>query len=338
MKHRGKNALKKLIYLVVSVVVIACAPLPPPINQTNIPHAIPTNLTPAEFKATSLSHRVFAMPPSGEDLIGNLYSVPVNPSEKITAISSFYGIAPKALYIANPGLDPEHMMVGATLVIPSEYILPPANEREGLVINIPELRVYYFTGNQVMVFPVGLGEEGWHTPISVSEIVRKQHNPTWNPPASVRAQMASIGAPYNPSMSIPGGPNNPLGHYALYPNIPGQLIRIHGTDAEQSIGQLVSHGCIRMYNNDIEMLFNTVPLHTKVSVIYAPDKVGIRGNTIYLEAHEPIEQSEYQSNIVPVPVLIQSLVGTRKAQIDWNAVKNVLAEQAGTPVAIGTLQ
>jgi L,D-transpeptidase ErfK/SrfK len=191
---------------------------------------------------------------------------------------------------ANPDVDPWSPKAGTTVVVPAQFILP-AKTTGGVVINIAEMRLYYFhaDGKQVSTFPIGIGKRGWNTPLCVTKIIDKKKDPTWTPPESIREAHAEKGD-ILPG-SIGPGPKNPLGKYAMKLGISGYLI--HGTNRHGGIGVRSSAGCIRMFPEDIEALFHLTPVGTKVAIINAPFKITRHGGKIYFEAHEPLTDSYY---------------------------------------------
>ena len=171
------------------------------------------------------------------------------------------------------------------IVLPTAHLLPEA-PREGIVINLPEMRLYYFAEaeQQPETYPIGIGREGWTTPTGTSRIVRKAEAPSWYPPDSIRAERPELPAVVEP------GEDNPLGSHALYLDWPAYLI--HGTNRPWGIGRRISSGCIRMYPEDIVSLFERVPVNTPVTVVDQPVKLGWIGGDLYLEAHPTQSQSD----------------------------------------------
>lgn len=192
----------------------------------------------------------------------------VKQGESLLDIGHHYDIGVLELRKANPGLNNRRLKAGVHLKIPSRYQLP-SGPRNGIVLNLAEMRVYYYhpDSNEISTYPVGVGKQGWSTPIGTSTIVRKVPNPTWTPPPSIVREAERRGKHLRP---IGPGPKNPLGHYAMYLGFP--RILMHGTTAPSSIGLRSSHGCIRMFNKDIKELFHHVPVGTQVRIVYEPRK------------------------------------------------------------------
>lgn len=188
--------------------------------------------------------------------------------ESLLDIGHHYSIGAAEMRKANPGLAGRRLRSGTSVRIPSIYQVP-SGPREGIVLNIAEMRVYYYhpDSTKVSTYPVGVGKQGWSTPLGNTTVVRKIKNPTWTPPPSIIREAARRGKSLRP---IGPGPRNPLGRYAMYLGMP--RILMHGTTAPSSIGLRSSHGCIRMFNKDIAELFTYVTPGTPVRIVYEPKK------------------------------------------------------------------
>ena len=225
---------------------------------------------------------ILVLPESG-DIVGEIKYTRAEIGETIDEVGRRFNIGYYEMVRANPHADPIHPLAANTsLIIPSQFILPHVR-RNGVVINLAEYRLYYFPAdeNVVITFPVGIGKEGWNTPLGLTKITAKVVNPGWRPTTKVLAAADEIGAP------IPGyfppGPNNPLGRHALRLGWPTFLI--HGTNRVDGVGARVSAGCIRMLPDDIEYLFSIVSVGTPVRIINEPVKIGREKNSIYLQIH-----------------------------------------------------
>jgi L,D-transpeptidase ErfK/SrfK len=266
------------------------------------------------------------------DVIGKVSHYTIRKKDNLYAIARKFDIGIVALLAANPGTHPWMPKEGTELTLPTAYVLPEAHK--GIVLNLPELRLFYFAGDgTVMTFPIGIGRDGWQTPTGATKVLLKRKHPSWVPPASIRAE--------NPDLPeiIPAGPDNPLGQYALNLGLPG--IRIHGTNRPYGIGKRSSHGCIRLYPEDIEVLFNAVDVGTPVTVINTPYKLGWRGDTLWLEVTPTQEQDDVIAmyrNPKPVSVpgmydAINKATGDA-AEIDWPSINEAMVKHNGIPVAI----
>lgn len=257
---------------------------------------------------------------------------------KVTADDNLYSIARRfdlgivELMTANPGIDPWLPPDGTELVLPTMHVLPDV-PRQGIVINLPELRLYFFpTPHEVMTFPLGIGREGWQTPVGTTKIMRKRKDPVWIPPPSIRKANPDLPAIFPP------GPDNPLGEYALDLGWPDY--RIHGTNRPYGIGFRSSHGCMRLYPEDIAELFPLVEVGTPVTVIDKTYKLDWQDNRLWLEitptqqaADQIIEDQKPETFDIPqLYAAVSSEAG--KAAIDWYAVDGALDRPSGIPVVI----
>jgi len=207
-------------------------------------------------------------------------------SETLIALSILYDLGYNEITSANPGIDPWFPGRGRKIVIPTEWILPAfprdlLDQGPLIIINLAEFRLYRLRKMNgkisVMTFPIGIGREGAETPTGLFRIVQKEKNPSWHIPPSIRNEYLHL-----PEI-VPPGPENPLGSHALRLSITGYLL--HGTNRSLGIGRMVSHGCIRMYNRDIEKLYRYTSPGDRVLITYQPVKAGIKGDSLYIEAH-----------------------------------------------------
>lgn len=209
----------------------------------------------------------FVLPESG-GIIGEVQYAYPEVGETLAETGMRFSVGYDEIVKANPNVPTnQSLSTNTRITIPSEFILPNA-PRTGIVINLSEYRLYYFPPdeNVVMTFPVGIGREGWSTPLGVTKVTAKQANPVWRPTSKIRTQAAKNGFPI-PRL-FPAGPDNPLGQHVLRLGWPAILI--HGTNKSDGIGSRVSAGCIRMSSSDIEYLFQLVPIGTQVRVINEP--------------------------------------------------------------------
>lgn len=267
------------------------------------------------------------------DKIGEITYYQVKNGDNLYDIARRHDLGIVELLTANPGVDPQAPKAGTELTLTTEHILPPV--RQGIVLNLSEFRLFYFTKDgKVMTFPVGIGREGWHTPTGTAKIQRKRKHPTWTPPPSIRAE--------NPNLpeSVPPGPNNPLGDYAL--DLGWQAILIHSTNYPRGIGKRSSHGCIRLYPEDIKTLFNTVSLGTPVTILDQPYKLGQVGDDLFLEVTQTQTQADAiaayrKAKPVSLPKIydvIHSMAGNG-IKIDRAAVDDTISRHDGIPTLIG---
>ncbi len=273
-----------------------------------------------------------AYTPEG-DIIGTISHYTVKKEDNLYEIARRFDIGIVELRAANPGIDPWTPKPGTELTITTMHILP-ATPHNGMVINLSELRLFYYADDgQVMSFPIGIGREGWQTPLGTTKVLRKRTRPIWTPPPSIREEDPDL-----PEVFLPG-PDNPLGEYALDLGWKGVLI--HGTNRPYGVGKRSSHGCIRLYPEDIERLFGMLTVGVPVMIIDAPYKLGWRGNTLFLEVTPTQQQAdaiaEYRQ---PAPVSIPDIydairqVAGLDAGINWYAVDDAISKRSGIPVAI----
>lgn len=252
----------------------------------------------------------------GDRVIGEMRYTTVGRGESLLDIARAFDLGHDQIIAANPTLNRWVPPVGARVILPSQYVLP-SGERRGIVLNLAELRMYYFEPNNrfVHTFPVSVGDVDWRTPQGTTRIVAKEVNPAWYPPKSIRQEHLEEGDEL-PHM-IPGGaPDNPLGTLALKLGIPSYLI--HGTDARRSfgIGMRVSHGCIRLYPEDIEKLFELVKVGTTVRIIDQPIKAGWLDGELFLEVHAPVAD-EHIADLKPVS--LEDVINEVASELDTSS-------------------
>ncbi|EQB7865294.1 L,D-transpeptidase [Citrobacter amalonaticus] len=279
----------------------------------------------------------YPLPPEGSRLVGNplTITVPDKNTQPLEAFAAQYGQGLSNMLEANPDVDVFLPKSGSTLIVPQQIILP-ATVRQGIVVNVAEMRLYYYPNgsNTVEIFPIGIGQAGRETPRNwVTSVERKQEAPSWTPTANTRREYASRGESL-PAF-VPAGPDNPMGLYAIYI---GKLYAIHGTNANFGIGLRVSQGCIRLRNDDIEHLFQNVPVGTRVQIIDQPVKTTTEPDgSRWIEVHEPLSRNraEYESDRkVPLPItpVMRSFMSAEG--VDTNRVSEALERRSGMPVNI----
>lgn len=290
--------------------------------------------------AVTARAETFVLPPADVDVVGSVKVVYSRFEDTLLDIARGNGLGYDQLVNSNPGIGRRFPGEGTPIVLPTRYILP-STPREGLTLNISELRIYYYPKVEpgqkpvVIVYPVSVGRMDWKTPLGRTSVVRKMKDPAWYPTASIKAEHARDGDPL-PDV-IPGGsPDNPLGNYALYLGIPGYLI--HGTDERKAfgIGMRVTHGCVRMYPENIEQLYNIVPVGSPVYLIDQPVKAGWLGNTLYLEAHTILGEDDEPVRKVTVAEAMKVINAKIKpgAPVDMQAVELVVEQGSGIPVPV----
>ncbi len=280
---------------------------------------------------------VYPLPPDDVDLIGQVQIVQAQPEDTLLDIARRYSLGYEEIVMANPGVDRWLPGAGTEVMLPTRYILPNA-PREGIVLNVSEMRVYYYPkpkpGDQpvVMTYPVSIGRMDWHTPLGTTKVVAKKKDPDWRPPESIKLEHAEAGDPL-PDV-VPAGPDNPLGQYALRLGIPGYLI--HGTNRPYGIGLRVTHGCVRMYPEDIENLFPQVPVGTPVHIVNQHLKAGWLAGALFAEFHDPLEEQAmpYEVTFDEAMQALADKAGPYLDAVSPGAVRQVIEQASGLPVAI----
>lgn len=292
----------------------------------------------------ALNAGVFPLPAGKDALIGGDRFVAATKEDTLIDIARRNDLGYDEIVNANPSVDVWMPREGTTVTLPHRYLLPDA-PREGIVINTAEMRLYYFpkpkrkkgepeTAPVVESFPISIGRSDWNTPLVTTKVVRKVTDPAWYPPESIRREHAQQGDPL-PKV-VKSGPDNPLGKYALYLGIKSYLI--HGTNKEFGIGMQVTHGCMRMYPEDIQHLHNAVKVGTTVRIVNQPYKAGWSDGTLYLEIHPWLEgtpQSKREDKSLLVNVIKNALKDYPEYPVDWQTVEVMRIEATGLPAAIG---
>ncbi|HUO76083.1 MAG TPA: L,D-transpeptidase family protein [Thermodesulfovibrionales bacterium] len=218
----------------------------------------------------------------GNMVIGEVQTYEVEGDESLIEIARDFDVGYNQIESANPTLDPFVPGEEALVTVPTSWILPELISYDGIVINISEMRLYYFhkmnRSPVVTTYPIGIGSEGNDTPVGVFKIIQKIVDPPWYPPPSIRKERPEL-----PKV-IPPGPDNPLGSHALRLSL--GTVLIHGTNRPFAVGRKVTHGCIRLYPEDIPQLFSVIPVGMKVTIVRQPIKVGVRDKKVYLEVHK----------------------------------------------------
>ena len=245
-----------------------------------------------------------------------------------------YSLGSEELIRVNPGVDPWLPGAGKTLIVPGRHILPPG-PREGIVVNLPEHRLYYYPKPkrggpiEVITYPVSIGKMDWRTPLGTTHVTGKQKNPVWYPPESVRKEHAAAGDPL--PASVPSGPDNPLGLFAMRLAAGNGTYLIHGTNNPIAVGLAVTHGCIRMYPDDVAALFPLIPVGTPVRLINQPVKVAWVDGELLLEAHPPVDAQgqSFEPDIDQFAEMLRTAVGDTTVAIHWDYAREVLQKADG---------
>lgn len=302
---------------------------------------------------------VYDLPPEGNDVVGALTAVTARADDTLLDIARRHGLGYEDIVRANPDVDTWLPGEGTAVTLPTRYVLPHG-PRNGVVLNLAEYRLYYYPTPEegqpavVMTYPISIGRMDWETPLGRTTIISKVRNPAWYPPASIRAEHAAEGDPL--PRIVPPGPKNPLGEYAMRLGLPGYLI--HGTNRPAGVGMRVTHGCIRMFPEDIDYLFGRVDVSTAVRIINEPVKMGWNGDELVVEVHRTLDvalpETEMRSEpgsdpglgmaeaILPVRDAMTALTeqfvlatNARPAELDWEVAEQLLQLANGIPTIAG---
>ncbi len=280
--------------------------------------------------------------PVGEDtVIGEVQTVVAAHEDTLLDIGRRHGVGYEEIVAANPGVDSWLPGAGTEVLIPSRYILPDG-PREGIVVSLSEHRLFYFPPARkdeaavVHTYPISVGRMDWHTPLGLTRITSKREKPIWYPPKSVLDEHAREGRPL--PKAVPPGPDNPLGDYAMRLGIPGGAYLIHGTNRPSGVGMQVTHGCVRMFPEDIAQLYPMVPVNTPVRLVDQPYKMGWRGGELFMEVHTPLEGSSTPDahSLTNITKLLVSATQNRPdfaaaGVIDWAKAERTFERASGIP-------
>jgi L,D-transpeptidase ErfK/SrfK len=294
-----------------------------------------------------LGHSVLAatypLPADGDSVVGEVVYATTRYEDTLLDLGRRYSVGYEEIVAANPGVDPWVPGEGKRILIPTRYILPDA-PREGIVVNVAEHRIYYYPKPkpgetpQVQTYPVSMGKMDWKTPLGKTRIADKRINPIWYPPPSVRKEHADRGE-YLPAAVRPGK-DNPLGEFAMRLAIPGGAYLIHGTNKPTGIGMDVTHGCIRMFPENIEQFFKEVAVGTPVLILDQPYKMGWLGNELYMEVHTDPESLEAGSDqrLTNITRMFVAATQQRSARLDWQDAERAFQANTGVPVEVKLAQ
>ncbi len=287
-----------------------------------------------------------------QDVIGQIQVTKAGADDTLSDIARRFNLGYEELVRANPGVDPWVPGEGRDIVLPTQFVLPKVQQREGLVVNLAALRVFYFPKRKsgepqmVVTHPIGIGKVGWNTPLGETKVVSKRKNPTWVPPASVRKEHAERGD-ILPKV-VPAGDENPLGAFAMNLGWSGYLI--HGTNKPYGVGMRSSHGCMRFYPEDIALLFEEIPIGTKVQVVNQRFVSGWRDGRWYVQVMPPSEeeleqQQKPKAKQKPVVLLGEAerarliqQAGNRGVQVNTALLDEQLSQQTGIALPVSSAQ
>ena len=277
----------------------------------------------------TVAAEVYELPPPGQDVIGAVTVVQARESDTLLDIARRHGLGYEDIVRANPEVDTWIPGAGTDVVLPTRFVLP-AGARRGIILNLAEYRLYYFPEARegerpvVMTYPSSIGRMDWETPLGKTTVIQKVTDPSWYPPESIRAEHAADGDPL--PRIVPAGPKNPLGRHAMRLGLPGYLI--HGTNRPAGVGMRVTHGCIRMFPEDINFLFEKIALKTAVRIVNEPVKLGWDGDLLVMEVHQTLE-------VAPPPKgedFAEELAGKTATVVADSAAVDVIVEAPRDPI------
>ena len=279
---------------------------------------------------------------SGSDMVGYVQKTIVGKEDTLPDIARRFDVGYEEILTANPGVDPWLPGVGREVVVPTQFVLPAA-PHEGVVVNVAAMRIFYYPphkkGEPQMVFthPIGIGKVGWKTPEGTTKIISRQKDPVWVVPKSVRDEHLENGDKL-PAV-VPAGPDNPLGAYEFRLSWPSYLI--HGTNKPYGVGMRSSHGCMRLYPEDIAVFFDLIPIGTKVTIVNQPYLFGWRDGTLYLQAYAVMEDDSRDWSRNPKRLLanllspkLRNRVAEHASEIDWQRVGDLAHSPRSIPVPV----
>ena len=268
-----------------------------------------------------------------DSVIGRLAAVRVKEDDTLPDIARHFGLGLDEVIAANPDADVWAPRAGSRVLLPLMFILPDS-PRQGIVINLAAMRLFYFgaksQSSTVVTYPVGIGDEGRSTPLGAMVVERKAVKPTWYVPASIRRDHQQRGDPL--PAEVPPGPDNPLGEYALYLSRASYVI--HGTNKPYSIGLRATNGCIRLYPEDIRKLYRVAPVKTAVHIVNQPYLIGRAGGTLYLEAHSPQEELNAGEMKKKLYARLREIEKKEKLHLDWKRIEETITQARGIPVPV----
>ena len=290
-----------------------------------------------EERLDPINRNFFTLESPEQAVIGEPQIVYTREENTFSDLAREYGLGYDEIVAANPDVDPWLPGDGTAVLLPTQYVLPDVSRR-GLILNIASKRLFYFpevadgAPIQVLTYPIGIGRVGWETPLGDTTVISKARDPSWYVPVSVRRERAEMGSPL-PAV-VPPGPDNPLGHFVLKLDMPGYLI--HGTNQPYGVGMRVSHGCIRLYPENIEPLYGIVGIGEAVTIINEPYLAGWRDGELYFESHSPLEDDV----ITPEERMQEIFDRTRNnsgafvEQVEQDRAYEVAEEARGVPVRV----
>ena len=337
------KTIRPLLAATAMLALAACSLLSPPVKEQPEPAPAPVPVEPPkpQYAPPVLTDR-FEIDAAHDDVVGQVQVTVTTKEDTLPDIARRFNLGYEEIVRANPGVDPWLPGAGKEIVLPTQFVLPNS-VRQGVVINIAAMRLYYFPptkpGEKQVVYthPIGIGRVGWKTPEGSTKVVSKQKDPVWIPPASVRKEHKENGEIL--PARVPAGPDNPLGRYKFTLGWPSYLI--HGTNKPYGVGLRSSHGCIRLYPEDVEKIFTMVNPGTTVTVVNQPFVFGWHQGELYLQGFDVLEDdkrdwSKSQPKLLSKTLSkrIQAELTARKTSIDWQRVAHITQDPRGLVVSV----
>ena len=327
--------------LAAAALLAGCSLLRPPPAAPAVAPVVPVVVAPPPAPLAAATHR-FGFDPAHEDVVGVLQKTTAGADDTLPDIARRFNVGYEEIVRANPGVDPWLPGKDREIILPTRFVLPDA-PRQGVVINVAAMRLYYFPKRAkgepqvVVTHPIGIGKVGWQTPEGTTRIVARVKDPIWVPPVSVRKEHLENGDELPDKVAA--GPDNPLGAYMFRLGWPSYLV--HGTNKPYGVGMRSSHGCVRLYPEDIAILFDTVPIGTPVRVVNQPVVLGWDRDTLYLQAYGALEDDKRDWQHGPASLLRKAgksplwrKLRAHDRDVDWERARELSQEPRGIPVPI----
>ena len=301
-------------------------------SQRNI-SMVPLDSRPVE---EPIARNYFVLKSREQSVIGAPQIVFTRRQDTFSDLAREYGLGYDEMVAANPNVDPWLPGENTPVLLPTQYVVPDV-PRKGIVLNIASMRLFYFPAaavgepQPVMTYPIGIGRVGWETPLGMTTVISKATDPHWYVPLSVRRESAEMGNPL-PAV-VPPGPDNPLGTHVLKLEMPGYLI--HGTNQPYGVGMRVSHGCVRLYPENIELLYSLIDPGEQVAIINEPYLLGRRDGEFYFESHKPLEDDPIDANTRLEQLSARQLDGSKLNTEDSDHIRAIASMAHGIPVRVG---
>ena len=333
------NFVKATALIVLIAALSACAALNDflmPLSESDM-RVVELPPPEARPRLEPINPNYFVLESPDQTVIGEPQIVFAKEDNTFSDLAREYGLGYDELVDANPEVDPWLPGDGTRIILPTQYVLPDV-PREGVILNVASKRLFYFAPVEdgqpqtVMTYPIGIGRVGWETPLGSSTVVYMAEDPHWYVPASVRKEHEALGDPL-PAV-VPPGPDNPLGQHVLKLGIPGYLI--HGTNKPYGVGMRVSHGCVRMYPENIELLYDLVGVGESVTIINEPFLAGWKDGHIYFEGHVPLEDDEVsiEQRLINILEKVEMLASEKETNFDLDQMRMAANAMLGIPVIL----